>query len=134
MARGLEKHLERQRQLSLFGKDLTRRSGACCELCSASGVKLEVYEVPPTAAEPVFEECLFICEECKEALARPKSASPDRWRNLIETVWSEVPAVQVMAVRILDSLSKEHPWAAEILDQVYLDEEIEEWVKKQALL
>ena len=133
MAKGLEKHQDRQRKLSLFGKDLTRRSGACCELCSQSGVSLKVFEVPPAAQEPEYEKCLFICDDCRDALAKPKKMISDRWRVLNETIWSEVAPAQVMAARILDFLSKDHTWARDLLDEAYLDEEIEEWVKEESL-
>ena len=133
MAKGLEKHQERQRRLSLFGKDLTRRSGACCELCVQSGVALKVFEVAPVAQEPDYEKCLFICEDCRDSLAKPKKMNPDRWRVLNETIWSEVPAAQVMAARILDFLSRDHNWARDLLDEVYLDKEVEEWIKEEPL-
>ena len=133
MAKGLDKYQERQRQLSLFGKDLTRRARSCCELCGTKGAKLEIYELAPIPKEPEFERCVFICQECALPLENPKQFVSNYWRFLKEAIWSETPAVQVLAARILDLLSRKETWAGEILDEAYLDEEIRERVKEQAL-
>lgn len=133
MAKGLEKHQQRQSVLSSFGKNLARRSGRKCELCGSSGVALSAYELLPEPAEPEYENCIFICEECSEQLRKPSKIQAEKWRGLIEVIWSEVPAVQVMAGRVLTYLSKEHGWAQEILDEAYLDEETQESIAKQAL-
>ncbi len=133
MAKGLEKYQERQKQLSLFGKDLTRRSRACCELCEKSGAKLAIYELAPVPNVPELDRCVFICSECAEQIENPKSIFPDYWRFLSQSIWSETPAVQVLAARILDFLSRKESWAADILDEAYLDEEISERVKEQPL-
>lgn len=125
MAKGLDKHNARLDALSAFGKDLARRSGSCCELCDASGVKLVIYEVPPVAVDPAFDDCIFICETCHEQLENPKRIETDHWRCLNAPVWSTVPAVQVMAVRMLRQLVPQAPWAEELNEILYLSEDIE---------
>ncbi|MCB1122365.1 MAG: phnA protein [Verrucomicrobiae bacterium] len=133
MAKGFETNQERLRQLSLLGKELTRRSRATCELCTQSGVALSLYEVPPVPKEPAIDKVLHLCENCISQLENPKKINPDHWRILGETIWSEVPVVQVMATRMLRHLAKDHFWAQEILEGVYLDETIEDWVKAATL-
>jgi len=133
MAKGYDQHQEHLHKLSLLGKDLTRRSGASCELCTNSGVPLSIYEVPPQAKEPQLENVLHICQACRSQLDRPKNLDANHWRILSETVWSEVPAAQVMAVRILRHLASNHAWAQEILEGVYLDEDLETWIDQQGL-
>ncbi|MCH6254948.1 hypothetical protein MLD52_00190 [Puniceicoccaceae bacterium K14] len=133
MARGLEKHKQREAALSLYGKDLARRSGRKCELCSSSGVALTIYELQPVPEEPVFENCIFICHDCCDQLVKPKTLQAEKWRGLKETIWSEERVVQVMAGRVLSYLSKDHAWAQEILEEAYLDEDVEEWMKRQLL-
>ncbi|MRI33119.1 phnA protein [Endozoicomonas sp. OPT23] len=134
MAKGLLKHQERQNALSLLGKDLTRRASSKCELCEASGVSLKIYEVAPVPAEPDIEHCLMTCDTCREQLThfekKPKHMQADHWRCLGKTVWGEVPAAQVMSVRILRQMSEKYPWAAEILEHVFLAPEIETWVEQ----
>ncbi len=133
MAKGFERHQERQALLGSFGKTLTRRSGACCELCSRSGVSLRVYEVGPTATEPELERCLFLCPACLEQLERSGNLDAQHWRCACESVWSEVPAAQVMAARILEKVGRKELWAREALAAAELDEEVEAWAKQEQL-
>lgn len=133
MAKGLEKHQAKQAQLSALGKDLTRRSGSKCELCEASGVALRPMPVPPEDEEPEVETCVFVCDTCREQLENPKRIDPAHWRCAAQSVWSEVPAVQVVAARVLDHLGKTELWAREALEDVFFEEEVEEWIAKQVL-
>ncbi|MGB5029936.1 MAG: alkylphosphonate utilization protein, partial [Chitinophagaceae bacterium] len=50
------------------------------------------------------------------------------WQCLTTSMWSEVPAVQVMAWRMLNRLRNES-WASEQLDMLYLDDEKLAWAK-----
>jgi len=130
MVKGYDAHHQRQDTLASFGRELARRSGSKCELCKASGVKLTVFEIPPAPADPDAAMCLFLCDICREQLDNPKKFDPPHWRCLNEAVWSEVPAVKVMAVRILRHLAAAESWAGDILEEVYLDEDEEEWASK----
>jgi protein PhnA len=42
-------------------------------------------------------------------------------------MWSQVPAVQVVAWRILSQLSQTEAWAQDALDMMYLDEDTMQW-------
>ncbi len=132
MAKGLDKHRERMAALSFFGKDLARRCKSKCELCESAGVKLAPYEVEPVpTGEPVFENCIMICESCTEQVGEIKKfRAGEHWRCLAEVVWGEIPAVQVVAVRLLKRQADTQAWARETLEGLYLDEEVEEWVTK----
>lgn len=130
MAKGLERHRERLVAIGCLGKDLARRSKSTCELCGNAGVGLSAYEVEPIPVEPIVENCLFICEDCREQLANPRKTRAEHWRCLASTIWSDIPAAQVMSVRILSAFSKQEPWAAGILAEAQVDEGIEKWVKK----
>ena len=128
MSTGYQGKFQRQNMLSRFAKDLVRRSRSKCELCEKSGAKLEIYELPPLADEPHPDACLFICESCLKQIDTPKKMIPSYWRCLNNALWSEVPAVQVMSVRMLRRLAKnDQHWAEELLEQAYLEPELEEW-------
>ncbi len=133
VAKGYQHQMSRFQGLNALGKELTRRSGACCELCEACGVKLVVYEVPPIPSEPAVEHCVFICETCELQINKPKERDADHWRCLSKAVWSPQPAVQVLAVWMAKQLS-DHPWVAELLEQLYLDPEVEAWLEEIAQL
>ncbi len=133
MARGLEKFQERERALSRFGKDLTRRSRSKCELCGGAGRQLKIFELGPIPRDPEFNRCAFLCPECTESLNAPEKIDPVKWRFLEEAIWSEVPIVQVLAARILEKISRNERWAAELLDAAYFEPEIESMIEEELL-
>jgi protein PhnA len=133
MAKGLEIHQARVAALQLLGKDLARRAKSKCELTGASGVPLRAYEVPPVATEPDLERTLLLSEACVEALEHPERLKGREWQILAETVWSEMPAVQVVAWRMLNRLARKEDWAREVVAEVFLDEEVEIWAKSVEL-
>ena len=128
MSKGFQGKFHRQNILSRFAKELVRRSRSKCELCDKSGVRLEVYELPPFEEEPYVDGCIFICESCVKQITQPKKMVPSYWRCLNHSLWSEVPAVQVMSVRMLHRLAKaRHHWAGELLEHACLEPDLEEW-------
>lgn len=106
--------------------ELFERSGNQCELCG-SALGLEVYEVPPQDRTNE-NNCIVICQKCLSQIEKKEDLDPGHWRKLPETMWSEVPGVQVMAWRMLSRLRNES-WAAESLDMLYLDDENLAWAK-----
>ncbi|OUS23719.1 phnA protein [Gammaproteobacteria bacterium 45_16_T64] len=132
MSKAKEKHAERLRALSLLGKDLTRRCRSHCELCSASGVKLAPFEVAPIQDIPDTEHAIFICDVCVEQLKTTKYIDVDHWRCLNTSVWSEIPVVQVAAVRMLKRLADKTEWSADLYDQLYLEPDVLEWIENDA--
>ncbi|VGO20886.1 phnA protein [Pontiella sulfatireligans] len=128
MSTGFQGKFHRQNMLSRFAKDLVRRSRSHCELCEKNGVKLDVYELPPLEKEPFVDGCIFICDDCRKQIIEPKKMIPSDWRCLNNALYSEVPAVQAMSFRLLRRLvKKDERWAEELLENAYLDPEVEEW-------
>ena len=130
MAKGYELHQARMMALQGMGKDLARRAKSRCEVTGASGVPLKAYEVPPVPEVPDFDRTLLVSDEVMEALARPERLAGRKWQCLVDAVWSDQPAVQVVAWRMLRELAKREDWAREALDEVFLDPEVEEWAGK----
>ena len=125
MAKGYDNSQARKQALSLFGKDLARRSKSTCELSGESGVPLQIYEIHPIPSEPDYEKCLFLSEATIEQLNQPaKHLVADKWRHLNELIWTDLPQVQLMTVRILQYIATEHSWAQDIIDEAYLDEDL----------
>lgn len=101
--------------------ELQSRAGNACELCQATA-DLTVYNVPPTAANVSGNEML-ICAKCLAQIEQKEDLDAAHWEAALPTaMWSEVTPVQVVAWRMLSRL-REHAWAAEALDMMYLDEE-----------
>jgi protein PhnA len=128
MAKGLDKHQERLAILNSFGKDLTRRSASSCELCSASNVKLQVFEVPPVEKEPDCDKCIFICETCKNQIERPKTLDVNHWRCLETSIWKEVSSIKIMSMILLQKIAPIEAWAATLKEDAYLEPEEEKWL------
>jgi protein PhnA len=134
MAKGYEIHQARNLALQALGKDLTRRAKSKCELTGASGTALRAYEVPPIADEPELDRTLLLSEACHAVLERPKTLAGQEWRSLAESVWAEMPAVQVVSWRMLTVLATKEDWAREALDGVFLDDEIQAWANDAPLV
>lgn len=107
-------------------QDLRSRSNEQCELCAATE-SLEIYIVPPKSGDSA-DQCILICPTCKNQIENPDQMDPNHWRCLNDSMWSPVPAVQVMAWRMLDRLRGEG-WPQELIDMLYLDEEAMAWAK-----
>ena len=107
-------------------KELHIRSESKCELCGVTE-DLGVYEVPPGSGGSV-DECVFICETCREQIENPEKVDVHHWRCLNDSMWSQVPAVQVIVWRMLKRLSAEG-WPQELLDMLYLDESTQAWAQ-----
>jgi protein PhnA len=87
--------------------------------------------VPPVPDEPDFDACIFICESCRAQVGNPKKRRPETLRPLANTVWSDVPAVQVAAVRVLRDLAPGTDWAREALENLFLDPDVESWADEK---
>jgi protein PhnA len=105
---------------------LTQRCSNKCELCSADG-DLSVYEVQP-GSDGSAEKSAMLCAACCSQIGDPATADGKHWRCLNESMWSEVPAVQVLAWRMLTALQGED-WSHSLLESLYLDEDTQQWAK-----
>ncbi len=92
-----------------------------CDLCSATDA-LSTYEVP-SRGEPIS-----VCGAC---LPQIEGADLDdkHWFCLQEAAWSEEPAVQVVALRLLARL-REHSWANDLREQLYIDDDVLAWANE----
>ena len=105
---------------------LRKRSDSKCELCGA-GDNLAVYEIPPDS-DGGADQCVLICSTCLEQVQKPESMDVHHWRCLNDSMWSQDPPVQVMVWRLLTRLSAEG-WPQDLLDMLYLDDELLAWAK-----
>lgn len=105
---------------------LLERSGNKCELCQAAAT-LNVYEVPPQSY-PDQDNCIMICETCQSQVEKKAELDSNHWRCLTESMWSEIPGVQIVSWRMLNRL-KQESWAMDNLDMIYLNDEALAWAK-----
>ena len=129
MARGFDKHYARQSAIAGLGRALSRRARNSCELCHEA-TSLQVVEVPPLEEDPEPERAVLVCARCAAVIQDTNAQGrPETLRFLTDTVWSDVPAIQLAAVRVLRRLAADgQDWATDVLDGLYLDPEIEAMV------
>ncbi len=105
---------------------LLARSESKCEMCGATET-LSTFEVPPDS-DGSAEKSVLLCETCRTQIKDSRKIDAHHWRCLNESMWSQVPAVQVLAWRMLHQLSAES-WSRELLEMLYLEEETLAWAQ-----
>ncbi len=95
-----------------------------CALCTADA-PLAAPSVPggPDGAEAM------VCATCSDQISG--ALEPEHWRCLASSMWSEEPAVQVLAARLLKRLEGEG-WARDLAEQLWLDDDMRAWVDNVA--
>lgn len=96
-----------------------------CPLC-ASTDDLAPWHVAPARAGA---STLQLCGACRAQLDGAEPLDPRHWNGLRETIWSDVPALQVVSWRLLKRLS-DVPWARDLMEQAYLDDEVLAWAQE----
>jgi protein PhnA len=91
-----------------------------CPLCTTADAPLIATPVPGGPVDATAQ----LCATCAEQVS---SATPDpaHFRALASTMWSEDPAIQVLAARTLAKIAE--PWAHDLSEQLYLDDETRAW-------
>ena len=107
-------------------QELQDRSGSKCELCTSTD-KLSVYNIPPNSDESA-DQSILLCESCLGQIENPETTDANHWRCLNDSMWTPVPAVQVMAYRQLNALKSES-WAQDLLEMLYLEDDVKEWAE-----
>jgi len=107
-------------------KALQARSEGKCELCSNTE-NLDMYEIPASPNQGI-DESLYLCDTCRTQLNDPDTIDQNHWRCLNDSMWSQTPAVQVMAWRMLTRLHAEG-WPQDLLDILYLEDDILTWAQ-----
>ena len=107
-------------------KTLLERSGSKCELCTSTS-NLTVYNVPPNSDESV-DQSILLCDTCLGQIENPETIEANHWRCLNDSMWTPVPAVQVMAWRQLNTLKSES-WAQDLLEMLYLEDDVKAWAE-----
>jgi len=108
---------------------LQTRSESKCELCAATE-DLGVYEVP-SSSDNTADQCVYACATCREQIEDADKVDANHWRCLNDSMWSQVPAVQVMAWRMLTRLRGEG-WPQDLLDMMYLEDDVKAWAEAGA--
>lgn len=85
-----------------------------CDLCG-NEEGLTTYTVAPK------DDTITICSVCASSIEDP-TTDEKHWNCLHDAMWSENPAVQVMAFRLFTHLG-----AQDQLDMMYMEEDVKAW-------
>ena len=107
-------------------EQLKQRSGNQCELCKSTNA-LKIYEVAPQPYGDASDS-IYMCDNCRAQIDKKAELDAKHWSLLSETMWSEVPGIQVVSWRMLNRL-KQESWASDNLDMMYLDDDRLAWAK-----
>jgi protein PhnA len=100
-------------------KELEARSGGVCELCGSSE-GLSALEVAPSDGSA--DKAIYVCSTCSSQIQDPDSMDETHFNCLNDSMWSAVPAVQVMSYRLLNALGRQ-----DLIDMMYMEEDVKEW-------
>ena len=87
-----------------------------CDLCGSTE-NLTNYTVEPR------DESITLCETCLATHESPEN-NESHWYCLNDAMWSENPAVQVMAYRIYSRLGNQDQ-----LDMMYMEDDVKAWAE-----
>jgi len=104
---------------------LLERSDHKCELCSASE-NLMVLAIEPSDGSA--DQSVLVCHHCHEQILDPNTMEPNHFRCLNDSMWSPIPAVQVLSYRLLHALRAE-VWPQDLIDMMYLDDNTKSWAE-----
>ncbi|MDC7994086.1 PhnA domain-containing protein [Altibacter sp. HG106] len=109
-----------------IASQLQARSQNQCELCSGTE-GLSVYTVPDALSEEQAT-AIYVCSICLDQISEATPLDTNHWRCLNDSMWSTVPAVQVMAFRLLFALKNEG-WPQDLLDMMYMEPDTRAWAE-----
>jgi protein PhnA len=113
-------HLHFPQNFMALTPELEARAAGACELCTSSE---PLQYVNLEALEGTTEEIsVAVCETCAKQLLRKDPLDSAHWQILSTTMWSEHRPVKIAAWRMLQRL-KDHTWAADALEMLYLDDD-----------
>ena len=115
-----------------LSQQLQSRSNQECELCDKTDSNLTPYTVPPKTDDTADNQ-VVLCEGCYIQIQQGDYSNTHHWHCLEGSIWSDVPAVQVLSYKVLNKLTSES-WAIDAIESVYLDETLVMWANGEDAL
>jgi protein PhnA len=106
---------------------LMTRADSKCELCGGTSNLSSL----PVDNEPTkdWDKSVLVCGVCRITIESGEEPSGGHWYCLQESAWSEIAAVQVLTYRLLHRATGQ-PWASDVLDQIYLEDDVLAWAQQ----
>ena len=112
-------------ELKSYEPQLLERAENKCELCNSTD-DISIYQVQPANGIDT-DRCAILCSKCSSQIDGDSDIDETHWFCLNESAWSTVPAVQALALRLLNKIPAD--WANSLADQLYLEDDIREWAE-----
>jgi len=109
--------------------ELAERCENKCEICTSTE-ELSAYTVPPKNSDKTDDQ-VALCKTCLEQVSDQSKIDLNHMRAVNESMWSIVPAVQVVSYRLLIQMQGES-WAQDAIGMIYMDDDTREWADAQA--
>lgn len=106
-------------------EQLRSRSNGMCELCGSTDGLTAFLVEPGNSTNP--DQHVHACSTCVEQMTQ-NTMDSNHWRCLTESMWSEVPAVQVLSWRMLHRIKAEG-WSQDLIEMMYMDDETLTWAQ-----
>jgi len=106
-------------------EQLRSRSNGMCELCGGTDGLTAFLVEPGNSTNP--DQHVHACSTCVEQMTQ-NTMDSNHWRCLTESMWSEVPAVQVLSWRMLHRIKSEG-WSQDLIDMMYMDDQTLTWAQ-----
>ena len=106
--------------------ELKSRSFNSCELCKTTE-NLKIYTLQPSRGIN-SSDSIYACSFCISQIEDSSLISPNHWRCINDSMWSEFSAVKVISWRILNRIVSSG-WSQDLIDMMYLDDDDLEWAK-----
>ena len=106
--------------------ELKSRSFNSCELCKTTE-NLKIYTLQPSRGIN-SSDSIYACSFCISQIENSSLISPNHWRCINDSMWSEFSAVKVISWRILNRIVSSG-WSQDLIDMMYLDDDDLEWAK-----
>ena len=106
--------------------ELKLRSFNSCELCKTTE-NLKTYTLQPSRGIN-SSDSIYACSFCISQIEDSSLISPNHWRCINDSMWSEFSAVKVISWRILNRIVSSG-WSQDLIDMMYLNDDDLEWAK-----
>jgi len=108
---------------------LLARANGACEICGAASTNASLQAFLLPDSPDTSANCnVLLCDICTSQTQDDSVLDTQHLRCLNQSMWSTVPAVQVLSYRLLNRLASE-AWAQDALEMLYLEDDVKNWAE-----
>lgn len=101
---------------------LLERANSVCEICGSTTELTNIKATEGLSSE--LDNSVLVCAKCNSQISHSEPLDNNHLRCLNESMWSQEPAVQIIAYRLLTKLAVNETWARDALEMLYIEDSI----------